>query len=382
MRIGLFTDAYLPEISGVTTAVHWLREELERLGHLTYVYAPRYDRPMEDEPRTFRFRAGPVFTYKTARMALPYNRAAVRSLRDLEVVHSHTPFSLAYVAMVTAHHYGIPHIQTYHTYLSALRHYVPRPLRPPVKAAEVYSALMCNRATAVTVPTQSIYDELRRYGVRTPMYVVPFGPPLSLYERPAAWDPRESLGIPKEAHLCLYAGRLSGEKNLSFLLRAFGRIRSSDPRAVLVIAGDGPLKVGLEEEVEKLGLKGAVRFTGFLDRRRLVDLYRSADLFLFSSKAETQGLVLVEAMAGGTPAVAVAALGVSDVVKDGLSGVLVPEDEEAFARAALELLFDREFYSRLSQGALLEAKRMSIGNSARRLVEIFERALAGRLIPS
>ena len=98
MRIGLFTDAYLPEISGVTTAVHWLREELERLGYLTYVYAPRYDHPMEDEPRTFRFRAGPVFTYKTARMALPYNRAAVRSLRTLDIVHSHTPFSLAYVA--------------------------------------------------------------------------------------------------------------------------------------------------------------------------------------------------------------------------------------------------------------------------------------------
>ncbi|RLE34873.1 hypothetical protein DRJ24_03275 [Candidatus Acetothermia bacterium] len=379
MRIGLFTDAYLPEISGVTSAVHWLREELERLGHTTYIYAPRYDRPM-DRPRTFRFRSGPVFSYKTARMALPYNRAAVRSLRDLDIVHSHTPFSLAYVAMVAAHHYGIPHIQTYHTYLSALRHYVPRPIRPPVKAAEAYSALMCNRATAVTVPTESIRDELKRYGVRTPIYVVPFGPPLSLYRHPAVWSPREALGLPGGAQICLYTGRLSEEKNLSFLLRAFARIRLFDSRAVLVIAGDGPLRSRLEEEAEKLDLKRVVRFTGFLDRPLLVDLYKSADLFLFSSKAETQGLAIVEAMAGGTPAVAVAALGVSDVIMDGLSGVLVPEDEDAFARAALELLGDEERYRRLSRGALAEAERMSVCNSARRLIEIYEEALAGRPI--
>jgi len=380
MRIGLFTDAYLPEISGVTSAVHWLREELERLGHTTYIYAPRYDRPMGDGPRTFRFRSGPVFSYKTARMALPYNRAAVRSLRALEVVHSHTPFSLAYVAMVAAHHYGIPHIQTYHTYLSALRHYVPRPIRPPVKAAEAYSALMCNRATAVTVPTESIRDELRRYGVHTPIYVVPFGPPLSLYRRPAVWAPREALGVPDEAHLCLYSGRLSEEKNLSFLLRAFTRIRLFDSRAVLVIAGAGPIRERLEGEVERLGLRDAVRFTGFLDRVRLVDLYKSADLFLFSSKAETQGLAIVEAMAGGTPVVAVRGLGVSDVVRDGLSGVLVPEDEGAFARAALELLEDEEYRRCLSRGALAEAERMSLGRAARRLVTIYEEALAGRLI--
>jgi len=350
MRIGLFTDAYLPEISGVTSAVHWLREELERLGHVTYVYAPRYDRPMEDGPRTFRFRAGPVFTYKTARMALPYNRAAVRSLRTLDIVHSRTPFSLAYVAMVAAHHYVIPHIQTYHTYLSALRHYVPRPIRPPAKAAEVYSALMCNRCTAVTVPTRSICDELRRYGVHTPIYVLPFGPPLSLYRDPAVWEPREALGVSEEAHLFLYSGRLSEEKNLPFLLRSFARVRLFDSRAFLVIAGDGPLRRRLEEEVEGLGLRGAVHFTGFLDRLRLVDLYKSADLFLFSSKAETQGLVLVEAMAGGMPVVAVGALGVSDIVKGGVNGVLVDEDEGEFARAALELVGDEERHRRLSRG--------------------------------
>jgi glycosyltransferase involved in cell wall biosynthesis len=125
MRIGLFTDAYLPEISGVTRVVSLLRQELEDRGHETYVYAPRYPKSMDDDERTFRFLAGPVFHYRTARMALPYNRRALASFGLLDVVHSHTPFSLAYVAMVASLRHRLPHVQTYHTYLSEYRHYVP-----------------------------------------------------------------------------------------------------------------------------------------------------------------------------------------------------------------------------------------------------------------
>ena len=154
----MFTDAYLPEISGVTTVVRCLRDEFERLGHETVIYAPRYDRSADDERRTYRFRSGPVFAYKTARMALPYSREAARSFASLDIVHSHTPFSLAYVALLAAHRHRLPHVQTYHTYLSEYRHYVPRPIRPPVRAAEAYSAMLCIRCTAVTVPTGPISE--------------------------------------------------------------------------------------------------------------------------------------------------------------------------------------------------------------------------------
>ena len=110
MRIGLFTDAYLPEITGVTTVVRTLRDELVRLGHEAYVYAPRYNQLSDDERNVYRFRSGPVFAYKTARMALPYNREAAKSFGDLDVVHSHTPFSLAYVALIAAHRHNLPHV--------------------------------------------------------------------------------------------------------------------------------------------------------------------------------------------------------------------------------------------------------------------------------
>jgi len=378
VRIGLFTDAYLPEISGVTVLVRRLRDELQRLGHEVWVYAPRYDRPSDDEERTFRFRAGPVFAYKTARMAVPYSRGATRSYRNLDIVHSHTPFSLAYAALTAAYRHRIPHVQTYHTYLSEYRHYVPRPLRPSVRAAESYSALLCNRCTVVTVPTESIARELRRFGVRRPIHVLPFGPDLRLYEAPPAWDPRQDLGVSEDATVFLYAGRVAEEKNLQFLLRAFARVHAADPSAVLVFAGDGPSRSGLETEAASRGLRDAVRFPGFLDQTRLVDLYKAADLFLFASKSETQGLVLVEAMAGGTPAVAVDARGVCDVVVDGENGFLVPEDEETFARRALEAVSDRTLFERLTGGARRTAEDVSVQASTRRLLAVYEACAVAR----
>jgi glycosyltransferase involved in cell wall biosynthesis len=330
---------------------------------------------MEDDNRTYRFRAGPVFHYRTARMALPYNRRALASFASLDVVHSHTPFSLAYAAMTAALRHRLPHVQTYHTYLSEYRHYVPRPFRPPVRATETYSALLCNRCTTITVPTTPIRAELLRYGVKRPIHVVPFGADMSLYERPIEWDPRTAYDLDDDAPLLLYAGRIAMEKNLLFVLRAFDRIRVAEPRATMIFTGDGPLRPRLEEESRRLGIESSVRFTGFIPTSHLVDLYRAADLFLFASKTETQGLVLVEAMAGGTPAVALPELGVREVVCDGFNGLYAPEDENLFAEAAVRILRDRALHEALSRGARETAQRMSVQTFTERIIEIYDEAM-------
>lgn len=378
MRIGLFTDAYLPEITGVTTVVRTLRDELIRLGHEAYVYAPRYDRPCDDERDVYRFRSGPVFAYKTARMALPYSRAAAQSYRTLDVIHSHTPFSLAYAGLVAAYRHRLPHVQTYHTYLGHYLHYIPRPLRPSVRAAEKYSALLCNRCTIITAPTQSIYDELRKFGVRRPIHVLPFGPDLRDYDGRSAWEPRQILGIGEQAPVFLYAGRIAPEKNLLFLLEGFAKILATLPDAVMVFAGDGPQRAELEQTANSRGFGSSVRFAGFLDRARLIDLYRAADVFVFASKTETQGLVIVEAMAAGTPAVAVHAMGVRDVVQDDENGFLVPEDAEALAERAVRVAVDRVLAARLADGARKTAEQTSLQRGVERLVGVYEESLSMR----
>lgn len=374
MHIGLFSDAYLPEISGVTTTVHWLKEELEGLGHVVYVYAPHYA-GVEDEPRVFRFRSGTFAFHKASRVALPFNLAASKSFKDLDILHSHSPFSLGLVAIGASMRHHIPHVHTYHTHLMEDRHYLPRPLRPREQETAKIISAFCNRCTLITAPSTPIKEELLSYGVRRPITVFPFGVKLSLFKQPPTWDARSELNVPDEAKVLLYAGRLAMEKNLPFLINAYQKIQKALPSSVLVLAGDGPLRVQMEEKVKQMGIADSVRFAGFLDHPRLVDLYKASDLFVFASKTETQGLVLAEAMAGGTPAVAVGALGVLDVVQDGVNGILVPEDEEVFVEKALSVMRDEETYSRLKQGALASAEELSTKNSTLRLLQVFDECL-------
>ena len=377
MHIGLFSDAYLPEISGVTTTVHWLKEELESQGHIVYVYAPQYEGIKEDESGVFRFHSGKFAFHKASRVAVPFSRAATRSFKELDIVHSHTPFSMGLVAVGAATRYHLPHVHTYHTHLIEDRKYLPRPLRPPERETGKIIAAFCNRCTLITAPSTPFKEELLGYGVHRPIRVFPFGVKLSLFRQPPTWNPRFELNIPDTAKLFLYAGRLAMEKNLPFLIQTYAQIHAQDPSSVLVLAGDGPLRERTQEQVKEMGIADAVRFTGFLDHPRLIDLYKAADLFLFASKTETQGLVLVEAMAAGTPAVAVGALGVLDVVQDGVNGVLVPEDEDQFVAQALALVKDEDRYALLQQGALKRAEELSTHKSTLRLLGVFEECLNG-----
>ncbi len=378
MKIGLFSDAYLPEISGVTTVVSWLKQELERRGHEVYVYVPAYIGARDNrEERVYRFRSRRFLFNTASRVALPYNRRAARTFKHLDIIHSHTPFSLGLVALGAALRYHIPHVHTYHTHLVEYRHYLPFPLRPPKRTTEELTAAFCNRCTVITAPSTPMKEALLSYGVHRPIHVLPFGVNLELFQRPSVWDPRRELGIGADAHLYLYAGRLAVEKNLPFLVRAYKRIHAADPHSVLVIAGDGPRRRPLEELVRAEGLTDAVIFAGFLDHPRLVDLYKQADLFLFASKTETEGMVLIEAMAGGTPAVAIGEMGVLDVVQPEVNGILVPEDEQKFAHAALSVLSDPERYRKLRDGALARAQDLSAQSATSRLIAIFEECLAG-----
>jgi 1,2-diacylglycerol 3-alpha-glucosyltransferase len=135
--------------------------------------------------------------------------------------------------------------------------------------------------------------------------------------------------------------------------------------------GEARISRSSKQYARELGLGDRVLFTGFIPREELVDYYRAADLFVFASKTETQGLVLMEAMAAGLPAVVVRAMGVTDVVFDGETGVLVPEDESLFAQTVIELLQDPQRRSQLHQGAVRKAHEMSIQQSAARLLQIF-----------
>lgn len=386
MRIGIFSDTFLPQINGVSTVVDVLARELRALGHQPLLFVPDYpgipqkERAAEEERGIYRF---PSFTFafhRESRVVLPLNRRAYRRLPELEIIHSHTPFSMGLYALWAAREFQVPHVHHYHTLFIEYRHYLPRPIRPSAWMAERISAGFCNACDAIITPSEPMRRELERYGVSRPIYVLPFGVDLREFQQEPDWDARRALNIPEGAPLLLHAGRIAREKNLRFLLRAFREMLRHEPELWLVLTGDGPQRPELESYVKELGISDRVIFTGYLPREQLIALYKQADLFIFASKTETQGLVLVEAMAAGTPVVALGALGVVEVVRDGKNGVLLDPEigPEGYVAAVLELLHDEERRERLAQGARETAEELSAQRSVRRILEIYQDLIANR----
>ncbi len=375
MKIGIFTDTFTPQINGVTSIVCELERVLIKQGHQVYIFAPAYfPEQRRENGHIFRFPAINARFHRDSRIVIPYERRAFSVFKDLEAVYSHTPFSMGILALRVAKRYKLPHVHTYHTLFREYLHYLPRLIRPSRRLAERISAAFCNRCDAVTVPSTVMREELLRYGIHKPIYLLPFGVAVEPYEQPMRVDARHRLGLTSEEFFLFYAGRLGAEKNLDFLLRAFRAMLDSwdGPKLLrLVLAGNGPYRPHLESLAQELALGDRIIFAGFIPREELVDYYRAADLFLFASKTETQGLVLMEAMAAGLPAVAVRAMGVQDVVFPDETGVLVPEDQDVFVKTVLSLLSDAAKHRQLREGAKRKAREMSIDRSAQRLIEIF-----------
>ena len=177
----------------------------------------------------------------------------------------------------------------------------------------------------------------------------------------------------------LYLGRVASEKNIDFLLRMTDELRRKLPDVLLLVAGEGPAQAGLQQASVELSLQDNVRFIGYLDREtELNACYRAADLFVFSSLSETQGLVLLEAMAQGVPVVAIAELGTRSILVEGEGAAIAPCDTGLFAERALELLSNAE--QRLQLG---EAGRRYVGSywtakaQAERMLEFYRQVLAG-----
>lgn len=379
LTIGCFTDSYTPQINGITTLLKLLKREFERRGHRFVVLAPRYDRtpPASDEPDVVRF---PAFRFpfdKQSRVTVPIRREARRLFRELDVVHSHTEFSMGLLGMRAARGHDLPHLHTYHTLYAQYRHYFPRLVRPSERFVGSVSAAFINRCDAVTVATTPMVNELRRYDIRVPIHRVPFGMDLSMFQEPPRSHLRREFDIGTDERILLCAGRLAHEKNLSFIVDAFGQICRKRDDVRLLLVGDGPARADLEARTIEHGLNGRVIFTGYRDWPQLVDDYKQADLFVYGSQTETQGIVFMEAQAAGLPVVAVGAMGALEAIQPDETGVLLDpsDDADAFAAAVLCLLDDDERRHRLSCNARAWAEANGLDRTVDRLLDIYRTML-------
>jgi glycosyltransferase involved in cell wall biosynthesis len=381
MRVGLFTNNYLPFRGGVTTAVETLRLGLESLGHRAWVFAPAARPPLPDPPFVLRYPSVPAPTYPGFSLPLPISRRLGRLARalDLDVIHVHHPFLLGVTGRRLARRERRPLVFTYHTRYEKYAHYVPLPPRLVQSLAVRLACRFADSADLVVAPSDHVADTLRRRGVVAPMTVIPTGVDLARFSPGSRARARRRLGLPGDGLICLYTGRLDREKSLERVLDAFESVAAAVSTATLHLVGKGSHGRALEQRAAAGAARRRIVFHGGLSREALPDYYRAADLFLFASETETQGLVLAEAHACGLPAVAVRASGVDEVVTDGETGLLTKGATGEMADAAIGLLLDPERRAAMGQAArrLAEA-RFSAQRQIEAMAAHYEALIAGR----
>ena len=376
MKIGIFTDSYKPYTSGVVTSISTFKEELTRLGHDIHIFAPSYPHYTEVEENVYRYYSIPSPTNPDYTLAIPLHpgmNLLVKSLQ-LDVIHVHSPFTMGRVGLHYARKYNLPLLFTYHTRYDQYVHYVPLAHDLAKEVTIKYSSHFCNNCDHLIAPSLEMESIIKGFEVTTPISVIPSGVPLEKYRGGDAGWLRLHYPIPAENRILLFVGRLTQEKNLPFLIQSFKEVRAQLPKTTLVIIAQGPLEEELKELVTSLDLvlDQDVIFTGALPFESLVNAYYSADLFVFASLTETQGLVLIEAMAAGLPVAAVRASGVQEMVEHGVDGLLAANDTSELARAVCRILNDKKLYRTLQVNARKKAEKLSCHNMALKLEKVYQ----------
>lgn len=365
MRVAFLSDVYFPRINGVSTSIQTFRRELRKLGLDSILVAPRYDATQDQDDSVIRLPSRSVPGDREDRlMSLKATFALEDRLQaaKVDLIHVQTPFVAHYAGQRLARRLGVPLISTYHTLFEEyLQHYLPVLPAPWLRrAARHISRAQCNACDRVIVPSQAMVERLTDYGVRTPLELIPTGIPNHQFGSGDGARFRARHHIAPERPVALFVGRVAFEKNIGFLLEATTTARQHCPELLLLIAGQGPARPTLEREVQHRGLTGHVRFLDYLDRTtELPDCYAGADLFVFASRTETQGLVLIEAMAAGLPVLALSAMGTADILAPGEGTESAPHHPTAFGQRMATLLADPETRQQMAAAARRHAERWS-----------------------
>jgi glycosyltransferase involved in cell wall biosynthesis len=298
-----------------------------------------------------------------------------------DIIHVQTPFVAHYLGIRLSCLLGIPCVETYHTFFEEyLYHYIPLLPRKLLRfAAQRFSRHQGNSLSGMVVPSHPMLQVLQSYGITTPTEVIPTGIAPDSFVRGDRTAFRQKFGIAQDRPVLLFVGRVAHEKNIDFLLRVVDHVRREVADVLFVIAGEGPARAGLAREVTKLGLTENVMFIGYLDRHtELNSCYCGADIFIFASRTETQGLVLLEAMAQSVPVVSTAELGTRDVLQDGQGVWIAQEELTDFSGKVIKMLRDTQVRMDLGRLGCDYAQAWSASKQALRMLRFYQDALDRR----
>lgn len=381
LPILMVSDVYFPRINGVSTSIQTFRHALLDYDVRLTIAAPEYPGHVERED-VLRVPSRPVPLDPEDRLMTRAGLAAFGhriASADFSLIHIQTPFAAHYAGIKLARRHGVPVIATYHTHFEEyLFHYLPFLPRRALRGVARRSARgQCNSLDAIVVPSQPMAQKLRDYGVSTPLHVIPTGLPESQFIRGDGQRFRAAHGIGPERRIALFVGRVAFEKNIDFLLDVVAHAHRQRPDLLLVIAGEGPALPALRRKARLAGLSEHVRFVGYLPRDSgLRDCYAAADVFTFASLTETQGLVLLEALAIGLPVLAIPALGAAEIVGPQRGAIAAAGTPQEFAGQLTALLEQPQRLADLGREGIAFAREWDAATQAARLAALYREIIA------
>jgi len=378
MKIGMFINYYTPSKGGMETSVINLSKGLEKAGHEVFIFAPEYPNYKDKERNIFRYKSirfnyGGYFYV----IPVPFGSKMKEIVKELEldILHSHQPYSLGSEALKFSKELDIPLVFTYHIKYEDYSHYIPLvPNSISKKYIRKVTVGYSNKCDVVISPSTAIKKLLEDHGIKALVKIIPSGINIDNFANDTGKKKkiREKYQIKQDEIVLITACRLTKEKNLEFLVNSFAKIAQKEKNVKFMIVGDGAVKKDLEKMAEEFGIKDRIIFTGLVDRTSIVSLYQASDIFVFASLTETQGLVAVEAMAAGNPVIAVRASGIEDIVKDGEDGFLTLALEEEFSKSVLKIVRDNDLRLKMSANAKTNSRKFEIVPWVDKVVELYK----------
>lgn len=388
MKIGIFTDAYNPTPSGVVTSINMLEKEMKSRGHEVYVFAPSKSQ-IKDNQNVYMLKSMPLVVAKQYknRVAAFYSREIAKQIKELnlDIIHTQSEFSLGLFGKIISRKFDIPFIHTYHTMWEDYIHYII-PIKGtrniyPKRFARTFSKNFVTKAECIITPSKKT-EKYLKYKCKIKnksIYVIPTGIDIEPLKKENINSEdldnlKKSLNINKDDKVLLFLGRVAEEKSIDVILNSMPNVFASVPNAKLLIVGDGPSKLALEELAKKLNIDDKVIFTGVAPRSDVPKYYNIADVFVNASVTETQGLTFIEAMASSTPIVARYAPNLSEFIVSGENGILVKHEKD-FANTVISLLNNEQLMQKLAKNGFKTANKYSLKEFGDKLEYVYSQII-------
>lgn len=379
MKIGIFTEVYKPIINGVVNSIIGFREGLTELGHEVYVFCPTYKDTKPEDDMIIYCKSWPLPGKSGYHFIFPLDKKIKHIARDMDVIHVQHPFVMGDIAADTAKEFDIPIAFTNHTQYDQYLHYVPFSKKFVKKQLVEYIKNFTKRVDLIVAPAKGIEDKLRGYGVKTPINIVPNGIDVERFSKKIPNEAKNIIlsryGFEKSDQILVFTGRIADEKNLSFLLRAFKKIKQSNKKTKLLMVGGGVQIDKFRHMIQDMDLTNDAIITDFIPYEKMQDYLSIAKIYVTASKSEVHPLTILEGLAEGLPMVIVDAPGTGDIVTNEIDGLVVKDDIDDFTKKTLKLLENKKLYDRLSEGAKKTASKYSFLSTSKTMLKAYDRTI-------